>query len=329
MKKITQEQIEEKKNTIIQLRTSGKTLMDIAKQVDVSDSSVFNVLRRYAPHLLGPRSRYEEIRDQVIADFKTGLSCSSIARNYDISAYFVKKIVEQKKVTRTGKIRYQRQPTPEEQAQKISRKTIRRESVLELHQKGYTCLEIANSLHAHYLTVRRDMHLLKLTPHRKQNNGLKKDRNDAIIKDRRNGKTIADLAKQFGISKQRVSAIILEYNKTTQEPIIMHMGKWRGESKQSQKFWETIIQWYHDGMTLGQIADKLNIRYNSLRQQLYKFRNTSGKILWETVRADDILLDKILALRKTGMSLTAIAKQLSVSEMTIQQRLKKAGIKFV
>ncbi|MDR2441307.1 MAG: helix-turn-helix domain-containing protein [Planctomycetaceae bacterium] len=192
------------KNTVITLRKSGKTIESIAQKVGKANSQVYKILRQYAPDLLGSRHHHEKIQNNVVADFHTGLPLSFIAKKYKISKYFVQKIL----VKNISSLKRKYKIKPSRISEKIRK---RRERVLQLRRKGYSCAKIAKILHNHVATIRSDAQYLNEPAYHLPS---KTERNNAILQCRREGKSIREIAKQFKISNNRVFQIISKYGKS-------------------------------------------------------------------------------------------------------------------
>lgn len=195
------------KNTIIALRESGAAITAIAQKVGHSVSYVYGVLRSHAPHLLGSRHHFEKIQDAIVADFRAGLLYSQIANKYGISVYFVQKILQQH-------IPHLKRSAPKRICTLSKKIQKRRAMVLKLHRKGLPCTQIAEMLKMNVSTIRNDVHELKEPSYRYPS---KVNRNKAIIKNRCDGKTVRAIAKQFGISRSRVSQILIRHAKKSKK----------------------------------------------------------------------------------------------------------------
>jgi transposase len=201
----------------------------------------------------------------------------------------------------------------------------RREQVLKLHRKGNSCTEIAKNLKVCVETIRKDMRALGLPA---QHSPCKMTRNQKIIEYRREGMGMYDIAKRFRISKNRVSQIILKYNKKAKDTVPSMVckrqkpNKWIVGTKENKELWDKILEWHQAGLTRKQIANKLSVSYNYFSLKVKEFCEFYGGSI-TLRRYADSYTNEIVALRDSHMTICEISERLQLSPTTVCRILAK------
>jgi uncharacterized protein YerC len=149
-----------------------------------------------------------------------------------------------------------------------------------------------------------------------------------IIEMRRARAAYSTIAKEFGISTERVRQIVKKYNEKSIEPVVFKNK--RPPSAQVAKRRQKIAKMRHEGKTYTAISKKLGISICIIMQDI-RFYNAShpedavGALRKPTyVSFSDTDIKKIVELRKSGMSIHRIASMYQVYDMRIYRILKDA-----
>ena len=185
------------------------------------------------------------------------------------------------------------------------------------------------------------------------------DRDNRIVKLRKQGKTLAEIGIEFGISRERVRQILLrngikgwrpkkvksiEYHPCEcgcNTPVAVPRQYVQGHYRQRRhlQFWvergatpELVKQLYNAGDTIDELAERFTASYASMRRYMeeYSIPRMAGipkAISRGTIKASGITYEKLYELYiEEHLPGHKVAEKLDVCEGTVYSRLAKYGI---
>ena len=160
------------------------------------------------------------------------------------------------------------------------------------------------------------------------------DRDKEIAELRRSGKTLAIIAQNYGITRERVRQIVLRYNKISDNTIdIKAVNKMtRSPTPEQLERREQILELCRSGLTYKEIANALGISKGHVYNTIYDYNRTAEHPLNVRSEQDEKneeykkRREKIVKERKKGKTIHAIAEQLGVSCAAVCKAIKKAGL---
>jgi|GEM_PF-2742374 len=158
-------------------------------------------------------------------------------------------------------------------------------------------------------------------------------RDREIAELRRNGKTLAAIAQNYGITRERVRQIIQRYNRISDNPVDTAAVKKMTFSPTLKQLEcrKKILELCRSGLTYKQIADALEVSKWRVYNTIYEYNRTAEHPL--TVRPEankrmisDRKREEIIMERKKGKTIHAIAEQCGVSCGSVNKVIKKAAL---
>jgi len=160
------------------------------------------------------------------------------------------------------------------------------------------------------------------------------DRDKEIAELRRKGNTLAVIAQNYGISRERVRQLILRYNRISDNPVDNEAVKKTTQlpSPEQLERRKKILELCRSGLTYREIAEALGVTKGHAYNTIYDYNRTAEHPL-QVRRDQDERKEKyrkrreaIVVERKKGKTIHAIAEQLGISCASVNKAVKKAGL---
>ena len=308
---------------IAELRRQGKTLAAIAEHYDIQTSTVKFAVERYnklsddpVPAVLLRGAKLVERQEKVIELARSGLTCQEIADTFGLSGDYVARLIN--KYNRTAE-----RPIKVRKGQELTIGNEVRDAIIRERDEGATVAAMAEQFGVSRTAVRNVLRRAELPCPDIS------DRDKEIAELRRQGKKLADIGKEYGLTSSQVCHAVARYNKTTDDPIPMSAPP---TAQQMTERMKKIAEMGRSGMTYQQIADALGLRKRYLQGLVLEYNRTAEhpvNVLSENeVKINDEVRSGFIRERRMGKSLTAIAKQFGVSRTVVGNVLKKAGLLY-
>jgi transposase len=266
--------VKEQYGQIVAEYQEGLTLKELSEKYGVSFYFITNAKREAKKKTKKnlPTSLTEHAV-QIAAEYQEGATYKELAEKYGLSVHHITEAVKSQKVKEEQK-----------QIHIEGRRKKRYGIILKMYQEGCSVRDIRDQLNISVRTVRHALRHFGITPPRYEPPSCAKtERNQELIEARRNGQTLLELSERFQISTQRVSDLVTKYNKTAENPIAppINPKRWIGTTPESKELWKQIIQWHRSGLSNEQIAEKLQIRFVTFCNVIYRYRKTFAKELYQ------------------------------------------------
>jgi transposase len=200
------------------------------------------------------------------------------------------------------------------------------------------CINFEDFVSQHFLNLLKDPRILKkqyalatktgkcVTP------GMS-ERNREIAELRRHGMTLAEIGLRYGITRERVRGIVLQFNEVSDNPVDIVKARVRRcrTSPEALERRNKIAELYQTGLTDRQIANTLGIARQTVLYNIARYNETAERplVLCKTDRrkvTDEINDAIIQEYKKNRKTHYALAQQFGLSCGTIGRILKKAGL---
>ena len=158
------------------------------------------------------------------------------------------------------------------------------------------------------------------------------ERNKEIAELRRGGMTLKAISLRYGISRERVRQVILQFNKNSDNPVDIEKARISSRCLSPERLerQNKIVELCRSGLTSQQIADTLGIekshvfqdiiRHNRTAESPLRFHRTYNRKITDEVR--EIIIQE----RKKGTTNYVLAERFGVAYGTICLVLKAAGL---
>ena len=249
----------EVRNGIIRERKKGTGLTVIAKKYGISYTTVRVVVK--GAGLTRPQERRtpisDEVKNEIIQEYEKGMIISAIAKQLGVSATTVKKVLKKAGLTRSA----------------LSRRNVltdRDKEIAEFRRQGKTIDAIASHYGitcggVRYVLWRYNKISDDPLPARHLRGQKQMERQEKIIELARSGLTNHQIADVFGICRSRVSRLINQYNRTTENPVKIRR---REPAKINDELRNEIIRERDKGATITAMAKQFGVSRNTVSNAL-------------------------------------------------------------
>jgi len=315
----SQEEISvEVRNAIIKERKNGTIMSEIAELFGISLGTVNYVLRKAGlVRSYSPKSDNLSVRDHEIAKLRRqGKTLNAIAGQYGLTEYKVYRILK-----RYNKI----SDDPVPVSYPISQETLnRRKKIIELAHYGLTRQETADALGItrqyvdkwiseynktaeHPVPIRKE----ELQP-TKTSDVIKNE----IIQERKKGKKLTEIVKQFGLSISTVCTVLKEAG------LVFPQVPDPEQPKRDQE----IAELRRQGKKIADIGKLYGFTFNQVSHALRRYNETADNpvpvISPPTAQQVAERMEKIIELARTGLTYQQIGEALGIRKGHVQDLVR-------
>ena len=286
-------------NKIVAFYKKGKSIESIAKEIKLSIFSVKNILIKYGIYVSVKSERNKKIVDL----YTHGKTMVEISKSMDVGYYTVKAIL-----IKNGVYKSKLLPKP---------LLIKRNNkIIELYKKGYNLNQIAIPLNIDRESARQVLIKKGIYKYPGLYNESKIKRNNEIIELYNNGKTLKEISEIVKLSYYPVKNLLKNKGLYISHKLTNDLAIKRNKE---------IFKLYKSGKSPANIAEKMNLEYNSVRGILikagiYNFNAPRDRSKYEKRNK------KIVKLYQSGKSLRFIAEVVDLNPLSVRDVLIKQNV---